>query len=463
MIIREFSKFLINLNFEDIPKESIEKAKLCLLDYFSVCNRGLNEENSKILIKSLSEFTNYDKSLLNNGLIRGIASHSLDLDDGHRLGFLHPGTIVFSTALAIIQDEKLKKEYNFSSKDFFESVIVGYEIAVVLGKLVNPTHRNQGFHSTGTIGTFISGAVASKLLKFDLDKTINCLALCGTQSAGLLESDHSGSMGKALHAGKAVHNGLLSAILAKNGFTGAETIIEGNEGFLKAMVSDFNINFDFKLFLNENLGKFHINEVYLKKYPFCRHIHSAIDSILYLRAQLLKSDEELDFTLDLIDEIKVETYKIASEHNDYNPKSKPALKQSLPYAIAIYLVCGDCNLDKIDDLINKGLLDENIEVLTEIANKVKINMDSELEKLTPNKRSSRVIIKFSKDYALGFDLNEDLEKTVYYPLGESENPLEWRDILDKFSNLNPNYDINKLEIIKNMENKDIYDVLNGLI
>ena len=490
MIINEFSKFLINLQFNDIPEESIEKAKLCFLDYFSVCNRGLNEESSKILIKSLTEFTNYDKSLLNNGLIRGVAAHSLDLDDGHRLAFLHPGVIVFSTALAIIQDEKLKREYNFSSKDFFESVITGYEIAVVLGKLVNPNHRNQGFHSTGTIGTFVAGAVASKLLKLDLNQTNNCLALCGTQAAGLLESDHGGSMGKALHAGKSVYNGLLSAILAKNGFTGAETIIEGDEGFLKSMASNLDFeNFDFERFLDENLGKFHINEVYLKKYPFCRHIHSAIDSILYLRGQLLKSDESIDFALDLIDEIKVETYKIASEHNDYNPKTKEALKQSLPYAIAIYLVCGDLDLDKINNLINKGLLDddlnnlnsdagnlnsnsnnlnlnnsnEEIILIKEISKKVKIYLNSELEKLTPNKRSSKIIINFSKDYAFGFDFDEDLEKTVYYPLGESENPLEWRDILDKFSNLNPNYDINKLEIIKDMENKNMYDVLKRLI
>ncbi|MDO5850552.1 MAG: hypothetical protein Q4P14_04985, partial [Methanobacteriaceae archaeon] len=115
-----------------------------------------------------------------------------------------------------------------------------------------------------------------------------------------------------------------------------------------------------KSFLDENLGKFHINEVYLKKYPFCRHIHSTIDSTLYLREQLLKSDENLDFALDLIDEIRVETYKIASEHNDYNPKTEQALKQSLPYAIAIYLVCSDCNLDKINTLINNGLLYENL-------------------------------------------------------------------------------------------------------
>lgn len=57
--------------------------------------------------------------------------------------------------------------------------------------------------------------------------------MCGTQAAGLLESDHGGSMGKVLHVGKAVYNGILSTFLSRNGFTGAEGIFEGNEGFLK--------------------------------------------------------------------------------------------------------------------------------------------------------------------------------------------------------------------------------------
>ncbi len=73
-------------------------------------------------------------------------------------------------------------------------------------------------------------------LGLGFDETVNALGLAGTQAAGLLESDHSGSMGKHLHAGKAAQSGVISAILAEKGFTGANSIIEGIEGFLNAMV-----------------------------------------------------------------------------------------------------------------------------------------------------------------------------------------------------------------------------------
>lgn len=486
MILNESSKFIISTKFEDIPTESIDKAKLCFLDYLAVYKRGLYEENSKIAIKTLLDL-GYLKNddVLSSGFINGVASHSLDLDDGHRLAFLHPGVVVFSTALAIFKNNNLLKEYNWSSKEFFESIVVSYEIAITLGKLVNPSHRNQGFHSTGTIGAIVAASVSSKLLKLDLEQTINSLAIATTQSAGLLESDHGGSMAKTLHVGNAVYSGLLSTFLAKNGFTGAESIIEGDEGFLNALVSfkEFE-NVDFKEFLNNNLGKFHINTVYLKKYPFCRHIHSSIDVILSLREELFKFEDSIDFIFNLIDEITVDTYKIASEHDDYSPKTKQALKQSLPYAVAIYLVCGDISLDYLDILIDNGLLEDNyildyntndniydniyedVKVnllnIKNLVKKVKINLNNELDSLAPEKRSSKIELKFSNDYAFGFDFKIPNEKEVFYPLGESENPLKWDDIIVKFSNLNPNYDLNKLEIIKVMDDKNIYDVLENL-
>ena len=59
-----------------------------------------------------------------------------------------------------------------------------------------PQHRNNGFHTTGTVGTFVAGAVASKLLNLDENQTLNALGLCGTQAAGLLESDHMGVWAK---------------------------------------------------------------------------------------------------------------------------------------------------------------------------------------------------------------------------------------------------------------------------
>ena len=316
MIINDLSRFLVDLKYENIPKDAKSKVKLCFLDYLAVYNRGLKTENSKIALSTILSLYPNELDMLNRGLISGIASHSLDLDDGHRLAHLHPGTVVFSTVLAIVCDDILKGSgLNVTTKQFFEAVVGAYEVAIVLGKMLNPDHRNKGFHSTGTIGTIAAAACASKLLDLNLEDTINCLGLATTQSAGLLEADHAGTMGKTLHAGKAVYNGLLSAFLAKNGFTGGESIFDGEEGFIKAMMdeTDFVYQDVVEEFLEENLGRFHIRSVYLKKYPFCRHIHSAIDSTLFLKKYL----DNLHLDIEVIKEIKVETYQIASEHDNY--------------------------------------------------------------------------------------------------------------------------------------------------
>ena len=461
MIINQLSEYLIDLKYEDIPKEAIEKAKLCFLDYLAVYFRGLESENSKIAIKTIYEFYGDAFNSSNKGFINGIASHSLDLDDGHRRAQLHPGAVVFSTVLALASDNNL--DLNITSQEFLEAVIAGYEVAIVLGMMVNPNHRNQGFHSSGTIGSIASGAAASKLLKLSQEKTEHCLGLCATQSSGLIEADHAGTMGKSMHVGNAVRNGIFSAFLAKNGFTGGESLIDGKEGFIKAMASksfddysDDNGNVDYSKvseFLKENLNKFHIKEVYLKKYPFCRHIHSAIDSALSLKEELNDSADNLEN----ISSIDIETYRIASEHDNFIPKNMQDLKQSLPYAVAISLVCDDLALDSIDLLIEKGLFNDSNDVeilrIKDIANKINIHNNEELDQLTPDKRPSKVIIKY-KDNAL--------ENTTYYPLGEVENPLREEDILEKFRLLNPKFNMNKLQIIKHMENHSFYEVLEEL-
>ena len=280
-------------------------------------------------------------------------------------------------------------------------------------------------------------------------------------------------MGKSLHVGNAVYNGIISAYLAKNGFTGGESLIDGKEGFIKAMASDLyekhcdeNGNLDdskLSQFIDINLNKFHINNVYLKKYPFCRHIHSAIDSTLALKNDLkdLKDLNNLKIDCSDISSIDIETYKIASEHDNYTPKNAQDLKQSLPYAVAIALVLDDLSLDSIDELIDNGLFDEkssdkDILKIKEIVSKINIDNNEELNQMTPEKRPSNVTIKFSDDSY------EILEETTYYPLGEVENPLKEDDVLDKFKLLNPKFNMNKLQIIKHMENYSIQEVFEEL-
>ena len=467
MFLQNISKFISNYRYEQATVESVTTVKAAFLDFFGVTYRGVGEQASKIAFNTVDEVfsgnsdlnlkasiigRNIKTNMLSAAFLNGVSAHVLELDDGHRGAQIHLGAVIFPVALAICEG------YDLSGKEFLEGVIVGYEVGILLGQLVNPEHRNKGFHTTGTIGTFVAGAVASKLLKLDEKQTLNALGLCGTQAAGLLESDHGGSMGKALHAGKASYNGLLSAMLARNGFTGSGTIFEGDEGFLKTMVFD-NSNYDMDDFSVEsalkNIGKVRVRDIYFKKYPFCRHIHSSIDTALKLKASI--GDE-----YDHIENIAVKTYKIAADHNNFYPKNLEELKQSLPYAVAISLVVGEVSVDGINQLIEYGLLDNYSSVdvvnsIKDLVNKMIVLTDEKLNDLYPAKRPSNVIIKLDKDFRNGIFQNISL-----LPKGDFENPFQLRELIDKFKSLNPIYDVKNLTVIDTLEDYSMKYVVEKL-
>ena len=466
MFLQNISKFISNYRYEQATVESLTTVKAAFLDFFGVTYRGMGEEASKIALNTVEEIfsnkfnsnlsasviaTDLKTDILSAAFVNSVAAHVLELDDGHRGAQIHLGSIIFPTALAI------SEAYDLTGKEFLEGVIVGYEVGILLGQIVNPDHRNRGFHTTGTIGTFIAGTVASKLLKLDEEQTLNALGLCGTQAAGLLESDHGGSMGKVLHAGKASYNGILSAFLARNGFTGSGTIFEGDEGFLNAMVFDSDKNMDDFSLENvlKDIGKVRVRDIYFKKYPFCRHLHSSIDTALKLKASI--GDE-----YDHIKNIAVKTYSVAAEHNNYRPKNLEELKQSLPYAVAIALVVGEVTVDDINQLIEYGLLDnystvDKVNSIKNLVNGMSLISDDKLNELYPSKRPSNVIIKLDETFRSGIFQNITL-----LPKGDFENPLQLRELIDKFKGLNHDYDIKNLTVIDSLEDYTMKYVVRKL-
>ncbi|MGB9979703.1 MmgE/PrpD family protein [Methanobacterium sp.] len=431
MITGKLADFITATHHEKLPKKAIYQAKLCFLDFLGVTLRGSKTRSSMAInniINESSESTvigHKKANALDSALANGIAAHCLDLDDGHRFAQMHPGACVIPAALATCE------AYNKNGKEFINSIIAGYEVAISLGILVNPEHRNKGFHSTGTCGTFGAAAAACYALNLDKTDTMNALGLAGTQASGLLESDHSGSMGKHLHAGKAAQSGVLSALLAKEGFSGASSIIDGKEGFISAMVNG-DIK-DKKL----EIGSFHIQDIYFKKYPICRHLHSTIDAALgILNKNSIKKEN--------IQKILVKTYKIAANHDNYNPKTEEAIRQSLPVSLAIAVKNGNLSLDnlKTDDEIAK------------ISSKIVTECDENLDGLYPYKRSSKVIIQ-TEDCSYS--------ECVDLPKGEPENQFTKNELKDKFIELNSNVSHNILEIVDDLESynmKELMIILN---
>jgi len=431
----------MSTSYDQLPNDVIQKAKECFTDFVGVALRGSETESGKAvknIIRPGDESTVIGQGRstpMEAGLANGIFAHSMDLDDGHRLAMLHPGACVIPAALSLCEAE------NRTGKELIESIVVGYQVAIALGMMVNPGHRSRGFHSTGTCGTLGAASAACKAMDLSETQITNALGLAGTQAAGLLESDHSGSMGKHLHAGRAAQSGILSALLARNGFTGAETILEGDEGFLKAMTDiDPNAMTDIDPYTMAHvhphetdlpMENYHISDVYFKIYPVCRHLHSSIDA-------LLEIVEEKQPELEEIEKITMNTYKIAAEHDDYHPTSTEALRQSLPVSMAVALLN---HYQETGDLIEFSYSPRNQKRIDSISGKIQIKVDSNLDKQYPQSRPSEVTIFTEK----GIYKNK-----VDLPHGEPENPLkqgvEW-----KFRNLNPDVDARVLNVIGNMD------------
>jgi 2-methylcitrate dehydratase PrpD len=426
------TEFIISTDYNKIPEKVIEQSKLCFIDFLGVTLRGSETKSGKIAKTVVSESNQSTvighgkASALEASLTNGIFAHALDLDDGHRYAQVHPGACVIPAALS------LSEFRNVSGKEFISSIIVGYQAAISLGMIVNPEHRNRGFHSTGTCGTIGAAAAASKVFDLNEDQIINALGLAGTQAAGLLESDHSGSMGKHLHAGKAAQSGVLSALLAEKGFTGAETILGGDEGFFKAMA---NINCKK---IKINMDVFRILEIYFKIYPVCRHLHSSIDAILHI---INENNKNLE--IEEIQQITVNTYKIAAEHDNYHLSSIEALKQSLPGSLAIAVLNNELRLDNLN-------LNQDKKEIEEISKKIFIEYSEDFDALYPDKRPASVTINTkSRLY----------EKSVDLAYGEPENPLNKTDIIKKFHNLNPNVEIEVLDMIDDLESYNMNDFM----
>ena len=81
-----------------------------------------------------------------------------------------------------------------------------------------------------------------KLLNLNREQMVNAIGLAGVQSAGLTEFLESGDMSKRLNPGKASFGGLLSALLAKKGFTGPRTISKARMVFGEHSVIHARLN-----------------------------------------------------------------------------------------------------------------------------------------------------------------------------------------------------------------------------
>jgi 2-methylcitrate dehydratase PrpD len=272
--------FAANLRFEDIPQPVIERAEDLFLDWFGSALAGRNApavEAIECFAKSMGPATGPSEVLTSRratsplfaALVNAAASHLAEQDDVHNGSVFHPGTVVFPPVLAVAQS------LGSSGRDLLTAAVAGYETGIRVGEFLGRSHYKV-FHTTGTAGTVAAAAATGNLLRLTPDQMVNAFGSAGTQAAGLWEFLRDAADSKQLHSAKAAADGLLSAYLAQQGFTGAKQIFDGPQGMAAGMSTDAD-----PAKLTDRLGeRWALAETSFKVHACCRHTHPAADALL---------------------------------------------------------------------------------------------------------------------------------------------------------------------------------------
>lgn len=291
----DLARWASHTDADDVSASARRWARHALLDWFGVTIAGAREPLADILSQEFASGGNSAATLVALGakaaphdaaLVNGTMSHALDFDDVNRMLHGHPSAPVASAVLA------LGESLGSSGEDVLLAFIAGYEVECQVGGMAGDGHYEQGFHATGTFGTFGAAAGAARLMGLDEEQTATALGIAASQAAGL--KLNFGTMTKPLHAGKAAANGLIAARLAARGFTARTDAIEGPQGFAPTQAPGFtarSIRPDpaAPLSVEQNLFKYH---------AACYLTHSSIEAIRQLqREHAFKLDQMKAMTL----------------------------------------------------------------------------------------------------------------------------------------------------------------------
>lgn len=257
-------------------------------------------------------------------MANGTAAHALDYDDNVQVVLGHTSAVQVPALLA------LGEAIGASGRQIVDAYIVGFEIQMALGRGVNWSHYNIGWHSTSTIIEIGTAGACARLLGLDRDGIAHALSLGTSMACG--PKAQFGSMAKSFHAGLAAQHAVTSAQLAAAGLQGRMEVLEAPMGFLELFGGEFPPGWEQSLEgFGENLAILE-HGIIPKRHPCCASTHKCLDALLDLR-------REHGFTADEVDSIHTVVGSSNKRNLSYDdPQNDREAKFSMQYCLALGMV-----------------------------------------------------------------------------------------------------------------------------
>lgn len=332
-------------------------------------------------------------------LVNGIASHVDDYDDTHLEIIIHPAGPAASALLAIAEAHG-----PVTGHDFITAFVAGVEAECKLGLSISPEHYDVGWHITSTTGSVGAAIDVGKLLGLDTTHMQHAIGVAATQVVGMQEFFSSDT--KSFHVGRAAQDGMLAALLAKNGYTSSLQALEAIYDWLHVVSTRENATAYF-----DQLGDiWEIEKNMFKPFQCGIVMHPVIDGAIQLSNETVTQGKSVSnvkaVELRVNPEVLILTGKIA-------PQTGLEGNFSIYHAAAVGLLYGEATPSQFSDDVVKN------ETVVDMSKKFNVTTDEGVSK--------------AEAYiTLHFDDSSTAEKHVEHAKGSIENPLTDVELQAKF-------------------------------
>ena len=292
---------------------------------------------------------------------------------------------------------------------FLTAMVVSYEIFARLCDSTKLSHRgwDQGF----AISIAVAGGICN-LLRLPVATIGNAVGIAASSNVPLRVT-RSGELTpwKGTATAYASRNGVFAALLAAEGMIGPGSAFAGRDGLFA------NITGPFELAPFSTAGGTSLTpRVQIKYWPVEANAQPAV----WLALELRKAVAAADIAEAEIFTNKFTHFEIGSELAKWDPQTRETADHSLPYIFASALVDGPITLRAFTP---EAVLDP---ALRPLMAKIKVTVDDALEAMVP-RMAMRVRARTTD--------GRDLTAEIVDPLGQAENPMQDKDLEEKFKAL----------------------------
>ncbi len=337
---------LLALRVEDMPAKAREVAVNDLLDMAGNCLAARQTDYMQALLRSCEDdggcsAIGHARPLraADAALMNGTGTHGEDFDDTREGAPIRVGAMVIPAALAA------GERHGRSGADTLLGIICGLEAVCRLNHVAPGAIHKACFHPVGVIGALGAAVGAGVTLGLDRRQLVNALGIAGSLSSGLLEYLTDGASTKRLHPGWAAQSGMRAALMARAGFDGPRTLLEGPHGFFRAFAPGAKPRFSY---LTDGLGeRWMMEDITFKPYACGTMIHPYIDCMIRLAERGVDADEIADIECETGEGLVDRLWEpLAAKHR---PPSGYAAKFSMPFGMAVGFFDRAAGLEQFTD------------------------------------------------------------------------------------------------------------------